>query len=260
MSFYFLFFNFNFNNSSRKRTYHRKSTRIAPPSQAPRPQGLKAKSKTLCFICSWCCGVFNLKMTEGGGSSVSRRQRRLKRDSEDQCQNLKQKCLKMDNPADDAQKNGTDTNNGLLPGTSGEEKCIMIEGYKYFFGEKGLLLRAEPMDKADLEKLENTEEKRALEKKMAREWKRIAKAAIAYHNHQERVNFKLVKVVECKTISDHGIWYHLNFEAKPRDFECSPKLFFAELYGNALRVTCCCMLKSKGSGLFILWFSHLSSC
>ncbi|KAG8654471.1 hypothetical protein MANES_05G128400v8 [Manihot esculenta] len=185
MSFYFLFFNFNFNNSSRKRTYHRKSTRIAPPSQAPRPQGLKAKSKTLCFICSWCCGVFNLKMTEGGGSSVSRRQRRLKRDSEDQCQNLKQKCLKMDNPADDAQKNGTDTNNGLLPGTSGEEKCIMIEGYKYFFGEKGLLLRAEPMDKADLEKLENTEEKRALEKKMAREWKRIAKAAIAYHNHQE---------------------------------------------------------------------------
>lgn len=74
--------------------------------------------------------------------------------------------------------------------TSGEEKCIMIEGYKYFFGEKGLLLRAEPMDKADLEKLENTEEKRALEKKMAREWKRIAKAAIAYHNHQE-VSFLL---------------------------------------------------------------------
>ncbi|KAG8654463.1 hypothetical protein MANES_05G128500v8 [Manihot esculenta] len=187
-------------------------------------------------------------MTEGGGSSVSRRQRRLKRDSVDQCQNLKQKCLKMDNPADDAQKNGTDTNNGLLPGTSGEEKCIMIEGYKYFFGEKGLLLRAEPMDKADLEKLENPEEKRALEKKMAREWKRIAKAAIAYHNHQERLNFKLVKVVECKTISDHGIWYHLNFEAKLRDYECSPKLFFAELYGIALRLTCCCMLKSKGSG------------
>ncbi|KAF2310801.1 hypothetical protein GH714_017377 [Hevea brasiliensis] len=129
-------------------------------------------------------------MTESGGSSVSKRRSRskclrvkFKRDPEDQCENLKQKCLKMDNPADDAQKN--DTNDGLLPGTCGEEKYIIIEGYKYFFGEKGLLLRTEPMDKADLEKLETHEEKRKWEKQMAREWKRIAKAALSYYNHQE---------------------------------------------------------------------------
>ncbi|XP_021611479.1 uncharacterized protein LOC110614285 isoform X3 [Manihot esculenta] len=213
-------------------------------------------------------------MTESEDRRVSRRQSRLKRDPEDQCENLNQKCLKMDNPANDVNKN--DTKTGRLPfifkhSYSGEEKCTIMEGCKFITGEKGLLLRIEPLDKDELEKLETPEEKHAKEKLIARQCKSYAKAALAHYNRQEDrtrgteerssesatseldqsqpedVDFELVKVLNCKTSCDFGLWHHINFEAKPRNFKCSPKLFFAELYGNALCVTCCCMLKPKGS-------------
>ena len=117
----------------------------------------------------------------------------MKRELEDLCERLKQKYLKMNIPVN---VNNYDFSNGRFPliyknPYSGEEKCTIMEGCKFFTGENGLLLRIERLDKAELEKLETPEEKHAKEKLIAKQSKSYAKAALAHYNHQE-VSFSFI--------------------------------------------------------------------